>query len=84
MNSTSKTLATVAGSLFLLGAGAQAADKPAMEKCYGVAKAAKNDCGTASHACAGQAKKDGDPKEWLSLPKGVCQRLANGSLTAPK
>jgi uncharacterized membrane protein len=24
-----------------------------MEKCYGVAKAGKNDCATAAHACAG-------------------------------
>ena len=33
-------------------------------KCYGIAKAGKNDCGTDAHSCAGQAKKDYDPKEW--------------------
>jgi len=27
--------------------------KPGQEKCYGIAKAGQNDCGTAKHACAG-------------------------------
>src|SRR5688572_15158585 len=35
--------------------------KQKMEECYGIAKAAKNDCGTATHSCAGLAKKDKDP-----------------------
>lgn len=50
-----------------------------MEKCYGVAKAGKNDCGTATHACAGQAKRDGDPKEWIYLPKGACSKIVGGN-----
>ena len=29
-----------------------------MEKCYGVAKAGKNDCQTAASSCAGTSKKD--------------------------
>jgi len=29
------------------------------EKCYGVAKAGKNDCQTASSSCAGTSKRDG-------------------------
>jgi uncharacterized membrane protein len=53
-----------------------------MEKCYGVAKAGKNDCAGPAHACAGQSKVDGGGKEWLSVPKGTCERLAGGSLTA--
>ena len=32
--------------------------KAEKEKCYGIAKKAANDCGTASHSCAGQAKAD--------------------------
>ncbi|MFO0374393.1 MAG: DUF2282 domain-containing protein [Alphaproteobacteria bacterium] len=34
-------------------------------KCYGVAKAEKNDCASkaAGHICAGHAKKDNDPNE---------------------
>lgn len=52
------------------------------EKCYGVVKAKKNDCGNKMHSCAGQAAKDGDPSEWVALPKGTCEKLVNGSLTS--
>lgn len=61
------------------GANAMGADK---EKCYGVVKAAHNDCGASdkSHSCAGHATADGAGTEWLGLPKGVCERLVGGSL----
>ena len=46
------------------------------EKCYGVAKAGQNDCGTAKHACAGaRAKKDNDPTEWKYVAKGTCEKM---------
>jgi uncharacterized membrane protein len=84
-----KTNATVTAisSLLTLSAAAFAtpsfaADKPDMEKCYGVAKAGKNDCAGAAHACAGQSKVDAGAKEFITLPKGTCERLAGGSLTA--
>jgi len=47
-----------------------------------VAKAGKNDCAGAAHSCQGQSKKDGDAKDWVKLPKGTCERLVGGSLTA--
>ena len=59
----------------------KAMDKPAMEHCYGVAKAGKNDCANASHSCAGQATKDMDKTSFVSLPAGVCAKLAGGSTT---
>lgn len=49
------------------------------EKCYGVVKAGANDCGTAAHSCAGQAATDADASEWVYVPAGLCERLANGS-----
>ena len=78
---------TAISSLLTLGAAAFAtptfaADKADMEKCYGVAKAGKNDCAGASHACSGQSKMDAQGKDWISVPKGTCERLAGGSLTA--
>jgi uncharacterized membrane protein len=84
---TTKTaiLAAAIGGLVACAGPAFSADdekKPATEKCYGVAKAAKNDCAAPSHSCSGQSKKDGDTKEWISVPKGTCERLVNGSLTA--
>ena len=53
------------------------------EKCFGVAKAGKNDCGSSDgrHSCAGQSVNDADPTEWLYLPKGTCEKIVGGSLT---
>lgn len=48
------------------------------EKCGGVVKAGKNDCGTAKHDCAGQAQADGSADEWIVLPKGLCERIVGG------
>lgn len=66
-----------------LSAGAQADDKTAKEKCYGVAKAGKNDCAapSGSHSCAGQAKTDNDPNEWKYVAKGTCEKM--GGSTQP-
>lgn len=55
-----------------------------MEKCFGVARAHKNDCATARHGCAGRAEKDGEPDEWVKVPSGLCLKLAGGSLTPKK
>lgn len=56
------------------------AGKKDKEKCYGVSKKGANDCGTKTHSCAGYADKDNDPAEWIYVPKGLCERLTNGSL----
>lgn len=82
---TSRTLITsaIAG---LIAAGlaidAQAQDKAAAkEKCFGVAQKGANDCGTASHSCAGKAAKDNDPVEWKYVAKGSCEKMG-GKLSA--
>ncbi len=84
MNRKNAILAAAVGSLFALNAIglAQAADDAmgAKEKCYGVAKAGKNDCASNGHSCAAQSKKDADSKDWVHLPKGTCEKLAGGSL----
>ena len=51
------------------------AQDAAKEKCYGVAEAGKNDCGTAKHSCAGQAKTDKAADEWKYVPKGECEKM---------
>ena len=61
--------------------GGQAATEK-MEKCYGVVKAGKNDCQTSAAACAGSATKDGQKDAWLYLPKGSCEKLVGGSVSA--
>jgi uncharacterized membrane protein len=54
------------------------------EKCFGVAKAGRNDCQTATHSCAGMSKQNGDGASWLYVPKGTCTKLVGASLTTRK
>ena len=54
------------------------------EKCYGVAKAGKNDCQTASSSCAGTSKRDGEKSAWIYVPAGSCDKLVGGQLEAKK
>ncbi|MCK6265521.1 DUF2282 domain-containing protein [Vibrio sp. ZSDE26] len=64
------------GGTMLTAAPAVAAEK---EKCYGVAKAGKNDCATKTSSCAGTAKMDNQKDAFVVLPKGACGKLAGGS-----
>ena len=57
-------------------------DKPAMEKCYGVNKAGKNDCAAGDHSCAGQSTTAMDKASFVEVPAGVCAKLAGGSTKA--
>jgi uncharacterized membrane protein len=71
--------ATILG-MFTAGVAASAMADDAMmasakDKCYGIAKAGKNDCknATQTHSCAGQATKDNDPSDWNYVEKGTCE-----------
>jgi uncharacterized membrane protein len=77
MDSKSKLLHSAVAGLIALGLAQSAAgeDPTGKEKCYGIAKAGQNDCGTASHTCAGKAKKDNAPDEWKYVAKGTCEQL---------
>jgi uncharacterized membrane protein len=50
-----------------------------MEKCYGVAKAGKNDCQTANSSCAGTSRRDNQGDAWLYIPAGSCEKIVGGS-----
>jgi uncharacterized membrane protein len=54
------------------------------EKCYGIAKAGKNDCQTTNSSCAGTSKRDSQGDAWVYTPKGSCDRIVNGSLQPKK
>jgi uncharacterized membrane protein len=75
--------AIAAFSAGLATSGASASDEASAskEKCYGVAKAGKNDCANKSgtHSCAGQSTVDGDAGEWVYVPAGLCDKLVGGS-----
>lgn len=82
MKSTQAIVHSALAGLIAIGlsTAAVAAEKPKGEKCYGVAKAGKNDCQTASSACAGSAKQDSDPSAFIFVPSGTCDKIAGGSL----
>jgi uncharacterized membrane protein len=84
MDKTQKMLHTAVAALVAVGLAqaAQAQDSKDREKCYGIAKAGQNDCGTATHTCAGKAKKDNAPDEWKYVAKGTCEKLG-GKTQAP-
>jgi uncharacterized membrane protein len=81
-----KLLATAFTGVLTAGiafGAATAADAPKdKEKCYGIAKAGKNDCKNASgsHSCAGQATKDGDPSDWNYVAKGTCASMGGKTM----
>ena len=70
---------TALASVLALGvlSTASAADAPAKEKCFGIAKAGANDCANLSgtHSCAGQAIAENGADEWKYVGKGTCTSL---------
>ena len=65
------------------------AAKPAMEKCYGVSMAGKNDCAAGpGTTCAGTSKMDYQANAWKFVPAGTCTTIKTpkgmGSLTPIK
>jgi uncharacterized membrane protein len=89
MRSKLLVASAVAAALSMpLGTVAQGGPAPApkfqAEKCFGVAKAAKNDCQTAASSCAGTSKRDGQGDAWIYVPAGTCERLVGGSLQAKR
>lgn len=50
------------------------------EKCFGIAKAGKNDCQTANSSCAQTSKRDRQADAWVYTPVGTCAKVVGGSL----
>ncbi|RDE24180.1 DUF2282 domain-containing protein [Motiliproteus coralliicola] len=84
MKKTQNNIAVATAVSGIIALGATLAATPALagdkEKCYGVAKAGQNDCATKSSSCAGTSKTDNQGDAFLALPKGLCGKLAGGSL----
>ena len=87
-----RPLAVTALTLAALMSGvamAQTATPAAMEKCYGVSLAGKNDCAAGpGTSCAGTSKVDYQANAWKNVPAGTCSTLKTpkgmGSLTPGK
>jgi len=69
--------AAVGSAVALSSVTASAGDS---EKCYGVAKAGKNDCKTATNSCAGHTTKDNDPSAFIVVPAGTCEKISGGKM----
>ena len=75
--------AVAAPSLVSAQAGPAPAPSFKAEKCYGIAKVGKNDCAsTGNNSCGGTSKVDRDPKAWIYVPEGYCDRIVGASKTA--
>src|SRR5437867_13165431 len=76
-------MATVLSMPLVLNAQSGPAPKPKFEaeKCYGVAKAGKNDCQTANSSCAGNIMRDGKADAWFYVPARSCGLLFSGPLS---
>ena len=83
-NLITSALAVAVLAMPLLAIAADEAAGAGKEKCYGVAKAGKNDCAANGHGCAAQSKVAKNAKEWVYLPAGTCDRLVGGVVAKAK
>jgi len=80
---TTAITGAIAAAILLASGAATAADEAQTEKCYGVAKAGKNDCAAGpGTSCAGTSKVDGQGNAWMFVLAGTCEKLVGGSLEA--
>jgi uncharacterized membrane protein len=82
MKTTTLMIAAAVAAAVTLPLTAQAQNNT--EKCYGVVKAGKNDCQTATSSCSGTSKRDSQKDAWIAVPKGTCEKIVGASLTAGK
>lgn len=73
---TSAAMAAIIATSLAAGAAQAQSAKPAMEKCYGVSLAGKNDCKAgAGTSCAGTSKVNYQRNAWKLVPAGTCVKI---------
>ena len=86
MKNMTKTLAftsAIAAGVMMATANDAFAGKKKVEKCFGIAKAGKNDCAAGpGTSCAGSSTVDAQGNAWMYVAKGTCERIVGGSLEA--
>ncbi len=76
MNTHTFACTTLALAALASGAAMAQATKPAMEKCFGVSMAGKNDCAAGpGTSCAGSSKVDYQGNAWKLVAKGTCTTI---------
>jgi uncharacterized membrane protein len=86
ISGVARAIAALLSTMLLGGCAAEVAaskrdaaiDRGAPERCFGIARAGRNDCRTAAHICAGWAYQDSDPQAFVYVPRGTCDRIAGG------
>ncbi len=82
----SSTMAGILAAGLAVSAHAVPDQPKAWEKCAGIAKQGKNDCGAldGSHNCSGKAKSDNLDNEWVYVPQGTCEKITGGVVAKVK
>ena len=77
MTPTKTASLIAAAAMAAVSGAAHAADPaPAMEKCYGISKAGKNDCKAgAGTSCAGSSTRDYQGNAWKLVKAGTCLKI---------
>ena len=88
MSKMTKTIAissALAAGVMMATSNDVFAGKKQVERCYGVAKAGRNDCAAGpGTSCAGSSKTDGQKDAWMYVSKGTCEKIVGGSLEPKK
>jgi uncharacterized membrane protein len=80
--STTSTLVAAAMTTAIALSPVGVANAADTEKCYGVAKAGKNDCKAGpGTSCAGSSTTDAQGNAWMLVLKGTCEKIVGGSLS---
>lgn len=81
MNLIATAVVALTAAGMMSSENSNAADKKVeMEKCFGVAKAGRNDCATSTGSCAGTSTTDRQKTAYIAIPKGTCSKIAGGTL----
>ena len=69
----------VTAAITLALTGCEGGTDAPTEKCYGIAKAGKNDCAAGpGTSCQGSSTKDGEEDAWMLVMKGNCEKIVGG------
>ncbi len=86
MQSSTKLIITAVSGLLALVTLSGTASAAENEKCFGVAKAGQNGCNSNANkrSCAGHAKIDNGPNDFMLTPKGSCLKIGGKLAPAAK
>jgi uncharacterized membrane protein len=83
LNKSIAVTSAITAALLLASSGPALAQNAQMEKCFGIAKAGKNDCAAGpGTTCAATSTVDAQGNAWMLVPTGTCDKIVGGSLTA--